>query len=493
MTHSVRVRYAPSPTGIPHVGNIRTALFNWLFARRHGGSFIVRIEDTDQARKVEGATRAILESLHWLGIDWDEGPDWRPGMSGDDFAGKGTFGPYFQSQRRDLYHQWAQTLIAGGHAYVCTCAAERLEALRKLQQEKGIPPMYDRHCRSKSLPAEGRHVIRFKIPIGGATSFHDVIRGDITYKNETLDDFVLLKSDGFPTYHLANVVDDHFMEITHVLRADEWLPSTPRHKLLYEAFGWTPPVFAHMPLILGPDRSKLSKRHGATSLLEYRDHGYLPEPMMNFLALLGWSLDDKTEIISRDDLIKHFDVARVGATGAIFNLEKLSWMNGLYIREKIAEDDLAARIAPILEQKLPPEALRPVDTAYVRAIVPLIKDRMKTLNDAPALSDFFFLPKVSPAEKDLVPKGMDKAAAAKALEAALARAEAADPFDAPTLEAAMRPLADQLGLKTGQLFGVVRVAVTGKTATPPLFETMAVLGRDRCLSRMRSTLPLLKN
>jgi glutamyl-tRNA synthetase len=492
MTNAVRVRYAPSPTGIPHVGNIRTALFNWLFARHHGGSFIVRIEDTDQARKVDGATRAILESLHWLGIDWDEGPDWKPGMQGDDFPSKGTYGPYFQSQRRSLYHEWAQKLIAGGHAYVCTCTSDRLDALRKLQQEKGIPPMYDRHCRAKNLPPEGPHVIRFKIPIGGATAFHDVIRGEIKYKNETLDDFVLLKSDGFPTYHLANVVDDHFMAVTHVLRADEWLPSTPRHKLLYEAFGWTPPVFAHMPLILGPDRSKLSKRHGATSLLEYRDQGYLPEAMMNFLALLGWSLDDKTEILSRDELVKHFDVARVGATGAIFNQEKLSWMNGLYIRERIAEDDLAARVLPLLETSLPPDAPRPLDRAYVRKIVPLVKERMKRLTEITEFTDFFFVSKLAYVEKDLVPKGMDKASAARALEAVLAQVQPLPQFDAPSLEAVLRPLAETLGLKTGQLFGAVRTAVTGKTVTPPLFETMAVLGRERSLERLRGALAFLQ-
>ena len=486
MTPPVRVRFPPSPTGIPHVGNMRTALFNWLFARHHGGAFILRIEDTDQARKVPGAVEAIIHSLLWLGLEWDEGPQ----LDGSE---KGAFGSYTQSTRKEagLYAEHSRELIATGHAYVCTCTSERLDALRKMQQEKGIPPMYDRHCREKNLPPEGQYVVRFKIPIGGATTFHDVVRGNITYKNETLDDLVLLKTDGYPTYHLANVVDDHLMQISHVIRADEWLPSTPRHKLLYEAFGWTPPIFAHMPLILGPDRSKLSKRHGATALLDYRDQGYLPEAMTNFLALLGWSLDDKTEIFSRNDLVKHFDVARVGATGAIFNQEKLSWMNGLYIRERISEDDLTTRVLAILEKTLPADIHRPLDSAYVRKIVPLIKDRMKTLNDAPQLSDFFFLPKLTFPEKDIVQKGMDKASTAKALETALAKIEALPQFDAPSLEAVMRPLAEALGLKTGQLFGAIRTAVTGKTVTPPLFETMAVLGRDRSLERMRAAIAFL--
>ncbi len=283
MSDSVRVRYAPSPTGLPHVGNIRTALFNWLFARHSGGSFIVRIEDTDVNRKVEGAVEAILDGLRWLGIDWDEGPE----------VG-GEYGPYFQSQRLDIYQKAAQLLVTEGHAYPCYCSAQRLEQMRAEQTRRKQPPGYDRRCRSLSQEERAKFeaqgiipVIRFKIPLEGQTRFNDLIKGEVVFDNSTLDDFVLLKSDGYPTYHLANVADDHLMKITHVLRADEWLSSTPRHMLLYNALGYQPPLFAHLPMILGTDRSKLSKRHGATAITEYRDLGYLPQAMMNFLALLG--------------------------------------------------------------------------------------------------------------------------------------------------------------------------------------------------------------
>ncbi|MGA2284712.1 MAG: glutamate--tRNA ligase, partial [Dehalococcoidia bacterium] len=322
---TVRVRFAPSPTGIPHVGNIRTALFNWLFARHEGGGFVLRIEDTDQTRLVSEALDAIVASLRWLGLDWDEGPE----------VG-GPHGPYFQSQRLERYHRAADELIAKDAAYRCYCSPERLEQVRAEQTRRKEPPRYDRRCRFLSdaecaqEEATGiKPVVRFKTPLSGRTEFDDVVRGHVAFENETLDDFVLLKSDGFPTYHLANVVDDHVMEISHVLRADEWLPSTPRHLLLYAALGYAPPVFAHLPMILGPDRAKLSKRHGAVSLLEYKRQGYLPEVMFNFLGLLGWSLDDHTEIISREEFIRHFSLERIVKNPAIFDVEKLTWMNGV--------------------------------------------------------------------------------------------------------------------------------------------------------------------
>ncbi|MBM4448931.1 MAG: glutamate--tRNA ligase, partial [Chloroflexi bacterium] len=298
MNKPVRVRFAPSPTGFPHVGNIRTALFNWLFARHSGGVFIVRIEDTDVARRVKGALEGILGGLRWLGLDWDEGPE---------VGGK--YGPYFQSQRLDLYREAAKRLVAQGDAYYCYCSSERLAEIRAEQQKRKQSVGYDRHCRDltgaerKQKEAEGiTPVVRFKMPLEGQTSFKDIIWGEIVVENSTLDDYVLLKSDGYPTYHLANVVDDHLMEISHVLRAEEWLSSVPRHKLLYQALGYEMPLLAHLPMILGTDRSKLSKRHGAVSITEYKEQGYLPEAMVNFLALLGWSLDDKTEIFSRDEL-----------------------------------------------------------------------------------------------------------------------------------------------------------------------------------------------
>ena len=495
MTTAVRVRYAPSPTGIPHVGNIRTALFNWLFARHMGGSFIVRIEDTDQARKVEGAVEAILESLAWLGIDWDEGPE--AGGQGE----RGAFGSYFQSRRKEtgLYERYARQLVDGGHAYVCDCTPQRLDTMREAQRAAGQAPGYDRRCRNLDAQVRAAQaansdpkVVRFKIPETGETTFHDLIRDDVTFRNALLDDFVLLKSDGYPTYHLANVTDDHLMEITHVLRAEEWLPSTPRHVLLYQALGWTPPLFAHLPMILGPDRSKLSKRHGATALLEYRDQGFLPSAMLNFLALLGWSLDDKTEMFTSDELIKQFDIERIGKTGAIFNKEKLEWLNGVYVR-KLSAVELAQSMTPFLEAQsgLPPDVTRPVDQAYLARIVPLVQERVKRLNEAAELTSFFFSDGPAPQAADLVQKGMDNAATHRALEAAMARLGAIVPWDAPSLEQALRALAEELQVKTGQLFGALRFAATGSKATPPLFDTLAVLGRERVLLRLRRAVQTL--
>ena len=484
MTTPVRVRFAPSPTGIPHVGNIRTALFNWLYARHTGGQFIVRIEDTDQERRVQGALEAILESLLWLGIDWDEGPNI------DGRGDKGPHGPYFQSQRLPRYREAADKLIASGHAYLCHCSSKRLEQVRFEMQIAKRPPMYDRRCRDKGYgwtdkpfpDASPTPVVRFKTPLSGQTRVQDKLRGEVTYDNATLDDFVLLKSDGFPTYHLANVVDDHQMGITHVLRAEEWLPSTPRHALLYAAFGWEPPVFAHMPLILGADRSKLSKRHGATSLLEYRDQGYLPEAMVNYLALLGWSLDDKTEFISRDELIKNFSLERIGKAGAIFNLDKLMWMNGVYIR-KLTPDDMARRAMPFLEKGLPDMVKRPLDESYARRVMPLAQERARLLSEVPALVDFLFIEELD-YEAPLVQKGMTDASTLAALEASGKRITSLGTFDEASMETALRALAQESSLTTGQLFGALRVATTGKSAAPPLFQTMAALGRERTLMRI---------
>jgi glutamyl-tRNA synthetase len=509
----VRVRYAPSPTGYPHVGNIRTALFNWLFARHSGGSFIVRIEDTDVNRRVEGATKAILSGLKWLGIDWDEGPE---------VGGK--YGPYFQSQRLEHYQKIAQLLVQGGHAYPCYCSEERLARMRKeMAQRKDSMRSYDRHCRNLSLAERAKNeaqgivpVIRFETPIDGETRFNDLIKGDVVFDNSTLDDFVLLKSDSYPTYHLANVTDDHLMEISHVLRADEWLSSTPRHILLYDALGWQPPLFAHLPMILGTDRSKLSKRHGATAITEYRDQGYLPQAMMNFLALLGWSLDDRTELFTKEELVQNFSIERISKTSAIFNLDKLKWMNGAYIR-KLSTDELTDVLVPFLERDLPKEVNRPISREYVKQIVPLIQERLTTLGEAAQQYDFFFDklsktitpppakadgstsgPDVVIAEaelnydtKDLLGKKLTREDAVRGLEAALERLQALT-FDAQSLEDTLRPLASELGLKTGDFFSLLRVAVTGRTAAPPLFQTMASLGRERCLKRIETALKKLR-
>jgi len=486
MTTPVRVRFAPSPTGFPHVGNIRTAMFNWLLARHTGGRLILRIEDTDVARKVEGAVKAIMEGLSWLGMDWDEGPD----VGGD-------YGPYYQSQRLELYRAAAEKLIEQGDAYYCYCSPERLAEVRAEQARRKQPPGYDRLCRDLTKEerarkeAEGiRPVVRFKTPLEGQTSYEDVIWGKVVVENSTLDDFVLLKSDGYPTYHLANVVDDHAMKISHVIRAEEWISSTPRHLLIYKALKLEPPLYVHHPMILGPDRAKLSKRHGAVSILDYRDMGYLPQTMFNFLSLIGWSLDDKTELMTRQELVDNFSLERIGKTGAIFNREKLDWMNGVYIR-KLTADEFFDVAQPYLMEDLDAGKAVIADEAYVRAVLPLVQERAKTLLEVAELTRFFFAEELTYDAGLLIGKNMDKAAAVKALKAAQDKLKPLSAFDTDSLEAVLRPLAPELDLKTGQLFGVLRVAVTGQTAAPPLFATMAALGKDRCLKRIEVALKML--
>jgi len=474
----IRVRFAPSPTGYPHVGNIRTALFNWLFARHHGGTFILRIEDTDTARRVEGAVESIMDGLRWLGLDWDEGP-------------------VFQSDRLDLYREAADTLIRKGMAYRCFCSSERLEQVRAEQSLQKLPPRYDGHCRTltaeevaQRLAAKEPSVVRFKTPTEGDTVVADLIRGDVTFSNATLNDYVLLKSDGYPTYHLANVVDDHDMCITHIMRADEWISSTPLHVMLYDAFGWTPPAFAHLPMILGPDKAKLSKRHGATTVTEYRDEGYLPEALFNFLALLGWALDDKTELFSREELVAAFSLDRVGKTAAVFNKPKLDWMNGVYIRA-LPLEEFAHRALPYLERDLPASVGRPLDAAYVSRVAALVQERTKVLSELAALCEFFFVDTLTYPPSDLVAKGMDAAGTRAAMRAVFSVIETAEPWNATSLESVVRPVCDATGLAPKQLFGVLRVALTGRTAAPPLFDTMEVLGRTRCVKRLADAIALL--
>jgi glutamyl-tRNA synthetase len=477
---SVRLRFAPSPTGYPHLGNIRTALFNWLFAHHHGGKFILRIEDTDITRKVEGAVEVIMDSLQWLGLNWDEGP-------------------YFQSQRLPIYHEIAHRLIEEGHAYLCYCSPERLEMMRQEQAKRKQPPKYDRHCRDLTqhertrLAATGiTPVIRFKTPLEGETTFYDLIHGSVTFKHDTLDDFILLKSDGYPTYHLANVVDDHLMAISHVLRADEWLSSTPRHVLLYQALSWQAPQLAHLPMILGPDRAKLSKRHGATTITEYQKQGYLPDALVNFLVLLGWSLDDRTELLSQEELIKHFSLERVGKTAAIFNKDKLEWMNGVYLR-KLSLGEFVQKATPFLDSNLPKSVERPLDSNYVSQVLSLIQERAKTLVDVPQLASFFFLDELQYDTSLLLSGKLDAQSAAKAITIASQKLEEITTWDATTLEGILRPLAAELNLGTGKFFGLLRVAVTGRTATPPLFQTMAILGKEECLKRFNKALQQLSS
>ena len=486
MAQQVRTRFAPSPTGFLHVGSIRTALFDWLFTRHNGGVFILRIEDTDATREVEGAVEAIMDDLRWLNLDWDEGPE----------VG-GNYGPYIQSERLGKYREAAQQLLAQGAAYKCYCSQERLEALRVHQTKNKLPPGYDRCCRNLTEAEQAQKekegitpVVRLKTFLQGQTVIHDIIWGDVVFKNNTIEDLVLLKSDGYPTYHLANIVDDHDMQITHVIRAEEWMSSTPCHIMLYNAMGYEVPQFAHLPMLLGSDRSKLGKRHGSTSIRQFREQGYLPETMINFLALLGWSLDDKTEIISREDLIKHFSLERVSKTAAIFNHEKLQWMNGVYIRG-LSVDDLTGRVFPFMEKDLPPEVKRPLDINYVRQIVPLIRERISTLKDAASYASFFFLDELEYDSAMLIGKKMTAETVLTALKAAEEKLSSLESFSRDLLEDTLRHLADDLGIKTGQLFNPLRVATTAREAAPPLFETMAVLGKERCLKRIKAALAKL--
>lgn len=480
---NVRVRFAPSPTGAPHIGNIRTALFDYLWARHTGGKFVLRIEDTDQAREVENGLELILESLRFLGLQWDEGPD----------VG-GVYGPYEQSKRLPIYKQHAEQLIATSHAYYCYCAEERLAQMRKEQQARGEQTRYDYRCRNLSAAERAEHeragmprVVRLAVPREGSTTLPDFIHGDLTIANKDVDDQVLLKADGFPTYHLAVVVDDHLMKISHVMRGDDWIPSFPKHVLLYRAFGWDIPPHGHLPNVLGADKKKLSKRHGATSVMQFRDEGYLAEALLNFLARLGWSLDDKSEVFSREQLIDVFTLDKIEHAPAVFDPAKLDWMNGYYIRQ-LPDDELAARMLPFFERaKLHP------DLATLRALAPLVKERMKKLTDAVTMADFLFADELEYDPQLLIGKGMDAPAARSALRAAQAVLEKYPAFDdEEKTEAELRAASDQLGIKYAQFFGALRVAVTGKTVSPPLMGSMRILGREKTLRRVVRAARLLE-
>jgi glutamyl-tRNA synthetase len=494
----VRVRFAPSPTGSLHIGGGRTALFSWLFAKgqaaREGraGQFLLRIEDTDRNRLVPGATENILDVLAWFGLEWDEGPDI-----------DGPHAPYVQSERQAIYKEHAEQLIASGHAYRCFCTPDRLEKVREEQRARNQPPGYDRHCRTLSaevvqanLEMGLPHVVRFAMPRTGETRFTDLLRGEIVYQNENLEDLVLLKSDGFPTYHLAHAVDDHLMGITHVTRGPEWIPSTPLHVNLYAAFGWDLPVLAHMPLILAPGGGKLSKRHGATGMEEFRTQGYLPEAIMNYVALLGWSFDGTTEIFSRQDLLDKFDLARVSASPATFDYQKLQWFNQYYINHILDLDDLTARLVPFLAEAgmVDRAATDPAHRDYqrLRPAVALLKDRLETLAQGPELLSYFLEDELPPYDAELlIPKKFDPSAVRPALLAVENALDEVNLDDEAVAEARFRALADELGLKAGQLFMPIRVAVTGRTQSPGLFETLRVIGADRVRRRLRHAIVLL--
>ncbi|MCO5200759.1 MAG: glutamate--tRNA ligase [Chloroflexi bacterium] len=480
----VRTRYAPSPTGDPHVGNIRSALFSWAYARANGGQFLLRIEDTDRNRFVETSVGAIMESLRWLGIDWDEGPD----------IG-GPHAPYFQSQRLPLYQKAAETLMDRGRAYRCFCTAERLDQMRAAQAAAKRPPGYDGLCRALSREESDTRatrepfVIRFAMNREGQTVLHDIIRGDVVFENSLQDDFVMLKSDGYPTYHLALIVDDTEMEISHCIRGDEWISSAPKHIQIYEALGWEPPQWAHLPLILGPDHKKLSKRSGDTAVLDYRANGYLPEAMVNFLAFLGWSLDDHTSILGADELTKHFDLSRVVPNPAVFDIERLNFLNGHYIREM---DDARweATITEWCERQLPESVHRPIDPMVVKSVAPLLKQRVARLDEIAGMVEFLFGYEAPEHELGALTErvGGDVEIALRAVDGALVAlaAIAEEQWTRDGIEAAIRGMESALEMKLRKFVPVLYVAEMGRPQGIPLFDSLVLLGRERTLQRLRT-------
>jgi glutamyl-tRNA synthetase len=482
MTTDIRVRMAPAPTGRLHIGTARTTLYNWLFARHHQGTFVLRIEDSDQQRSSQENMENILEALRWLEVDWDEGP----GVGGP-------CGPYLQSQKLPRYREVAAQLVDQGIAYPCFCTPEELEHRRKEMEKQGLPPRYDRRCRALSqaererLISEGRaHAVRFAAPDEGKVGWTDLIRGEVEFENAQLDDFVLVKADGYPTYLLAVVVDDHDMRISHVLRGEDMLPTTPRQVHIYQAMSWPLPEFAHIPIILGPDRSKMSKRHGATSVTEYRDQGYLPEAMVNFIALLGWSPGENREVMTRGEMIEAFDIEGIGSSGAVFDIEKLNWMNGLYLRQ-LPPEEYVARAKPFLEEAglVGRACPRPPDDAYVTKALLLEQERAKTLGELAELVEFFFKAPDAYDEKG-ERKWFRREGAGKLLAAAQARLAAVEPFAVEPIEAVVRGLGAESGLGAGPVIHTIRLAVTGRTAGPGLFELLAVLGKAEALSRLRA-------
>ena len=471
-----------------HIGGLRTALYDWFLARKTGGQFILRIEDTDRNRYDPDAEWHIKESLQWLGLDLDEGPD----------IG-GPYAPYTQSERLALYADAAKKLIDSGDAYYDDTQPDELAALRQRQQAAGQAPGYDNRGRHRTPEQiqESRDcgldvVVRFRVPDHGELQIEDEVRGRMKFDLSLLQDFVILKSDGYPTYHLAHVVDDHEMSITHVIRGEEWIPSAPRHVLIQQALGIPTPKYVHVPLITAQNGAKLSKRHGAQSALEYRDAGYAPDAVLNYLALLGWSPGDDTEVMTRNEIASRFEIERILAHPAKFSAEKLEWMNQQHIMQ--ADDDaLADMMLPFLERPeedggFLDEIDRPVDRDVVKAMVPVLKERIKVLPDAVALLDFLFVEQVEPNPEEMIGRRMDAEMVLTALNASISALTEVDPFASDEIEAALRGLTSTTGLKAGQLFTPIRVAVTAKRIAPPLFESIEVLGRERTLDRLRKGL-----
>jgi len=472
MQSDVRVRIAPSPTGDPHVGTAYVALFNYAFAKKNNGQFILRIEDTDQKRSSTNSERAILEAIKWLNLNWDEGPD----------IG-GRYGPYRQSERLDIYRKYSKKLLESGAAYRCTCTPERLLELRNRQMILKQPTGYDGHCRERAALVEEQikanmpYVVRLKVPKNEVIVMKDILRGDIRIDTSEVEDQILMKSDSFPTYHLANVVDDHEMCITHVIRGEEWISSLPKHVLLYDALGFEKPEFCHLPLLRNADKSKVSKRKNPVSLSYYREAGYLPQSITNFLGLMAYSLPSGEEFFSLNDFVSSFDLKRVSLGGPVFDLKKLLWLNGRYIREKMNIDEIVC----YLQERL-------FSDEYLSKIVPLVRERIEKSEDFIEYADFFFKGDVSLKPENYLPEGQDIPKSIEIFEDILGGLENLSDFSTLNISEYLNGFLKIHSLKPKNIFMVLRLMVCGKKSAPPLFETLAVLGKARACSRIRVAL-----
>lgn len=498
-TSNVRVRIAPSPTGLVHIGNLRTILYNYLFAKHHKGTFIIRIEDTDQARLVPGAVEDLLKVLKWAGIESDEGPYL---TTDEKVKEKGEFGPYTQSQRLDIYQQHVQDLLDKNKAYYCFCDKDRIDKLRADQVKNKQAPKYDNLCRNLSkeevntLLEQGTpHVVRFKMPEDKDVVFNDIIRGEIVVNTRNLDDYVLIKADGFPTYHFANVVDDHMMKITQVMRGEEWIASTPKHILLYDAFGWGMPQFAHLPQLLNKEKKKLSKRDGDTTVTDFIDSGYLKDALMNFIALLGWNAGTEQEIYTLNELVKQFSLDNVHKSGAVFDLDKFDWINGMYIRE-MSDDKFYETCQPYLEKSnlltFSPSTVIVTETGeklkptQVKKILSLEKSRVKRLNEITEAISFFFLDELDYEPKQLIWKKSDQKATIENLKLieSLLKDTKEENFTSEKLEKEIFALIEKNSLDTGSVLWPMRLALSGRDKSPGPFDLADALGKEKTLKRV---------
>lgn len=478
---TIRTRIAPSPTGMPHIGTVFQALFDYVWAKKNGGQFLVRIEDTDQGRYVEGAEKAIFDALAWFGLNPDESP-----IHG------GEFGSYRQSERLEIYKKYALELVDSGHAYYCFCTPQRLEEVRSQMQKEGKPPMYDKHCRNLDLKESAEkaktetHVIRMKIPENETLTFTDLIRGDISFESSTVDDQVILKSDGFPTYHLAVVVDDHLMNITHIIRGEEWITSTPKHLLLYRYFGWEMPQIIHTPLLRNPDKSKLSKRHGHASVSWYQENGYLPDAIINFLATRVWNHPDGQEIFTLEELIKKFEFKDMHIQGPIVDIAKLNWYNGLYIRA-MSDSDLLTKLAPYKPESLSDDLLL--------KFIPLIKERLETLSQIGELTEYLYkTPTIDPKLilKESKVSSDETSEYLKSVIDVLSKIDEKD-WTVQVLELKLHELQEKIEWKPRPAFMTIRLGLTGHSATPPLFDILHIIGKQNSIQNLSNAQKILQS